>query len=149
MTNPNPRDTYLHVASVVRHSVENNLPGYCKRLPTVSELADTHAVSRNTVHRALHLLKDEGLIEPVQGVAWYVAGTVDRRTPDERIQEMLVGAFRPGDKLPSEGVLCQHLGVSRVTVRSALGRLQGRGIISEATPRGRIVLAISTDKEAS
>jgi DNA-binding GntR family transcriptional regulator len=149
MTNANPRDTYLHIAAVVRHAVENQLPGYRKRLPTVSELADFHRVSRNTVHRALHLLKDENLIEPVQGVAWYVAGTVDQRTPDERIREMLVGAFRPGDRLPSEGKLCSQLGISRVTVRSALARLQGEGLISEASPQGRTILAISTDKEAS
>lgn len=149
MTSTNPRDTHLRIAAIVRHAVEEKLPGYRKRLPTVSELSARHAVSRGVIHRALHLLKDEGLVEPVQGVAWYVAGSVDRRSTDERIRDMLTGAYQPGDKLPSEGALGSHLGLSRVSIRYALARLEGEGLISKATPRGRTILAISTDKEAS
>jgi DNA-binding FadR family transcriptional regulator len=44
------------------------------------------------------------------------------------------GMYKPGDKLPSERELVDQFEVSRVTVRDALKRLQGLGLIS--TRRG-------------
>lgn len=37
--------------------------------------------------------------------------------------------FRPGDRLPSEGELRQHLGVGRASLREALLRLAGMGVL--------------------
>ena len=49
-------------------------------------------------------------------------------------EEIKAGKYRPGAKLPSEYQLMQHYGVSRNTVRSAIGRLSEVGLVS--TRRG-------------
>lgn len=49
------------------------------------------------------------------------------------------GAYRPGDKLPSENKLCQQLGVSRVTVRAALARLASLGLVESRQGEGTFV----------
>lgn len=143
-----PRGTHLIVADIIRKTIE--LRGYTDRLPTMRELTGIHGVSRSVVGRALNLLKDEGLVEPVQGVAWYVTGSGDHRPADVRMREMITsGTYTPGQPFPSEKELTEQLGLSRVSIRGALARLEGEGLISKATPRGRTILAISTDKEAS
>lgn len=59
--------------------------------------------------------------------AWEVVADLLRRKID-------LGAFLPGDSLPSERRLAEELGVSRVTVRDALRVLQGERLIE--TRRG-------------
>jgi DNA-binding GntR family transcriptional regulator len=43
--------------------------------------------------------------------------------------EIATGRLAPGDRVPSEPELCRRFGVSRTTVRQALGRLNQRGLI--------------------
>ncbi len=42
---------------------------------------------------------------------------------------ILTGEFQPGERLPSERILCEQKGVSRRVVREAFGRLEGLGMI--------------------
>lgn len=49
--------------------------------------------------------------------------------------EMKVGHLDVGDKLPPEGAVAAALGVSRMTLRQALGALEGRGLVQRK--RGR------------
>lgn len=49
-------------------------------------------------------------------------------------QEVMTGALVPGENLPSERELAERFGVSRVTLRPALARLQAAGLIAR---RGR------------
>jgi GntR family transcriptional regulator len=49
------------------------------------------------------------------------------------------GRYRSGDRLPTEGELQQSYGVSRVTVRTALRRLEEDGLISTQRGRGTFV----------
>lgn len=145
---PAPRDTYLLIARALRAAIEQSV--YTEQMPRVRDLAKAHGVSRSVIHRSLRVLRDEGLIESVQGVAWYVAGSGDRRPLDIRLRELInANDYRPGDRFPGEIGLSRQLGVSRISIRSALARLEGEGLISAATPQGRTILAISTDKEAS
>jgi DNA-binding GntR family transcriptional regulator len=46
-----------------------------KRLPSVKTLSQEHGVSHITAERALSTLKEAGLITPVIGKGYYVAGT--------------------------------------------------------------------------
>ncbi|MGV1049110.1 MAG: FadR/GntR family transcriptional regulator [Solirubrobacterales bacterium] len=57
-----------------------------------------------------------------------------------QLKEMILsGSLKPGDRLPPETDLCEHFGVSRITIREATQALKGLGLL-EATPgRGTFV----------
>ncbi|MEW5764925.1 MAG: FadR/GntR family transcriptional regulator [Acidobacteriota bacterium] len=56
------------------------------------------------------------------------------------------GALKAGDRLPSESALARQLGVSRPTVREAIGALEARGLV-EVRPRSGVFVtaALSLD----
>lgn len=47
----------------------------------------------------------------------------------ERLEELVLGEFDPGQELPSESDLAVRLGVSRLTLREATKSLQARGLL--------------------
>jgi GntR family transcriptional regulator len=61
----------------------------------------------------------------------------------ELAAEIARGAVAPGDRLPGERELCRHFGVSRVTIRRALGELRERGVIEPDGTRGWFVTSVS------
>ena len=65
----------------------------------------------------------------------------------ERLMEYIVEQqLKPGDKLPSERLLTQALGVSRFPLREALAKLQVLGIISVAHGKGSFISKFSAPK---
>jgi GntR family transcriptional regulator len=54
-------------------------------------------------------------------------------------QEILAGTHRRGDRLPSERVLCERFGVSRVTLRRALSKLAEDDLVYASRGRGWFV----------
>jgi DNA-binding FadR family transcriptional regulator len=63
------------------------------------------------------------------------AGNVFEETIEHLLQAIKLGVFPPGQKLPPERELSEHLGVSRATLRDALGELQRAGFLE--VQRGR------------
>jgi GntR family transcriptional regulator, transcriptional repressor for pyruvate dehydrogenase complex len=55
--------------------------------------------------------------------------TMSQRLADRLITAIAVGAYSPGDRLPPERDLAEHLGVSRVTIRQALKIVADRGLL--------------------
>ena len=53
--------------------------------------------------------------------------------------EIASGSLGPGDRLPSERDLTERLGVSRATVRRALGELANDGLVEASAGRGSFV----------
>ncbi len=53
--------------------------------------------------------------------------------------DIAAGTFAPGEKLPTEPELMQRFGVSRFTVRQALGHLEQRGLVRAEQGRGTFV----------
>ncbi len=53
--------------------------------------------------------------------------------------QILEGKYRPNDRLPSESELTESEGVSRITVRQALGDLEAEGLIVRQQGRGAFV----------
>jgi GntR family transcriptional regulator len=56
------------------------------------------------------------------------------------------GNFRPGDLIPPEQKLCAELGVSRGTVRTAIGELVREGILRREQGRGTFVVGPRLDR---
>ena len=64
---------YVQLAALLRAQIGDGT--VAKRLPSVKTLSQEHGVSHITAERALTTLRDEGLITPVIGKGYYVAGT--------------------------------------------------------------------------
>ncbi len=56
--------------------------------------------------------------------------------------QVAAGAYRPGDRLPSEAQLCQRYGVSPMTVRRSINILADQGVVSTAQGRGTFVKSL-------
>jgi len=58
----------------------------------------------------------------------------------EALQQFIQdGAHQPGDRLPSEGELARQLGISRSTLREALGYLESHGLVTRRHGAGTFV----------
>lgn len=69
---------------------------------------------------------------------------VSRVSPTQQVQHQLLsaingGEYPPGSKLPSERMLCEAFGVSRVSVREALAGLVATGLIEVRQGQGAFV----------
>ncbi|MFG2299202.1 GntR family transcriptional regulator [Streptomyces sp. NPDC048603] len=141
MPQASPRGTFLQISEALRQKITSGK--IAEALPSEAELMRIYGVGRTTVGRALKVLKDDGLIESVQGAGWFVAGSGDRRPLVERMTDALgEEGSAVGDTFPSESELCARYGVSRTAVRSALAQLEGRGLIAMGPKRRRVVRAL-------
>lgn len=89
------------VAAEIRRAIADGEAGPGDRLPLAKDLAAVLGVNRNTVLRALHLLREEGLLEFRRGRGITVAGSPERGAVFERSRELLSFArshgYRPAE----------------------------------------------------
>ena len=64
---------------------------------------------------------------------------VFRQLADLLRDQIQSGALAPGEPLPSELRLAQEHGISRTTVRQAIGQLRTEGLVTVDRPRGTFV----------
>ena len=77
------------VAAEIRRAITDGEATQGERLPPAVDLATVLGVNKNTVIRALHILRDEGLIDFTRGRGVRVVGTTQRGAVITRIEELL------------------------------------------------------------
>jgi GntR family transcriptional regulator len=84
------------VAAEIRRAIAEGEAGPGERLPLTKDIAAVLGVNKNTVLRAMHILRDEGLLEFTRGRGITVSGTPQRGAVVERIRDLLEFARRNG-----------------------------------------------------
>ena len=97
------------VAAEIRRAIADGEAGPGDRIPQARDLATVLAVNPNTVLRALHILRDEGLIEMGRGRAIRVSGDADRGAVIARTKELIAFARRHGYRREELAALIQEL----------------------------------------
>jgi GntR family transcriptional regulator len=84
------------VAAEIRRAIADGEAKPGERMPLARDLATVLGVNRNTVLRALHQLRDEGLLEIRQGRGITVAGTPERGAVLARARDLVAFARKYG-----------------------------------------------------
>lgn len=84
------------VAAEIRRAIAEGEAAQGERLPPAVDLATVLAVNKNTVIRALHILREEGLLDFTRGRGVRVVGTPQRGAVMTRIDELLSFARTQG-----------------------------------------------------
>ena len=91
-----PLPLHDQVAAQIRRAIADGEAGPGERLPLAKDLAAVLGVNKNTVLRALHLLREEGLLEFRRGRGITVVGTPQRGAVLARARELVEFARRHG-----------------------------------------------------
>ena len=91
-----PLPLHEQVAARIRRAIADGEAGPGERLPLAKDLAAVLGVNKNTVLRALHLLRDEGLLEFRRGRGITVAGTPQRSAVLTQARSLVQFARRHG-----------------------------------------------------
>lgn len=84
-----PVSLHEQVAAEIRRAIAEGEAAQGERLPPAVDLAVVLGVNKNTVIRALHILRDEGLLDFTRGRGVRVVGTPQRGAVLARIDELL------------------------------------------------------------
>jgi GntR family transcriptional regulator len=91
-----PVPLHDQVAARIRRAIADGEAGPGERLPLAKDLAAVLGVNKNTVLRALHMLREEGLLEFRRGRGITVVGTPQRGAVLARTRELVEFARRHG-----------------------------------------------------
>jgi GntR family transcriptional regulator len=87
---------YRQVAAEIRRAIASGEAKPGERMPLAKDLATILGVNKNTVLRAMHELRDEGLLEFRRGRGITVAGTPERGAVMAKIYELVTFARSQG-----------------------------------------------------
>ena len=91
-----PAPLHDQVAARIRRAIADGEAAPGERLPLAKDLAAVLGVNKNTVLRALHMLREEGLLEFRRGRGITVAGTPQRGAVVARTRELIEFAHHHG-----------------------------------------------------
>ncbi|WP_067487378.1 GntR family transcriptional regulator [Actinomadura hibisca] len=74
-----PVPPYRQIADALRKGIRSGEIPPGRRIPSLVELEQQYGVARDTLRKAVQVLKDEGLVETVQGMGTFVVDPL----PDE------------------------------------------------------------------
>lgn len=139
---------YIQIADILRRRVSGLSSGH--PVPSEADIQQEFGVARTTARRAIHVLREEGLVYTVQGEGAFV-GTPEEAPRKKRkvplyqqiatdiAEQIKAGEFRPRRPIPGESALVQQYGVARETVRRAMALLREQGWIYTVSQRGSYV----------
>ncbi len=84
-----PTPLHDQVAAEIRRAIAEGEAGPGDRLPLVKDIAAVLGVNKNTVLRAMHILRDEGLLEFTRGRGITVSGTPEKSAVLEKVRELM------------------------------------------------------------
>jgi GntR family transcriptional regulator len=84
-----PMPLHDQVAAEIRRAIAEGEAGPGDRLPLVKDIAAVLGVNKNTVLRAMHILRDEGLLEFTRGRGITVSGTPEKSAVLEKVRELM------------------------------------------------------------
>jgi len=91
-----PQDLHDQVAARLRRAIAEGEARPGERLPPATDLAAVLGVNKNTVLRALRILRDEGLLEFRRGRGVTVTGTPQRGAMLGVVRDLMQSAGRLG-----------------------------------------------------
>lgn len=91
-----PTSLHDQVAAEIRRAIAEGEAGPGDRLPLVKDIAAILGVNKNTVLRAMHILRDEGLLEFTRGRGITVSGTPQKSAVLERVRDLVEFARHQG-----------------------------------------------------
>lgn len=77
------------MAAEIRRAIAQGEAGPGERVPLAKDLAAILGVNKNTVLRALHILRDEGLLDFRRGQGITVAGSAEKGAVVHRVRELI------------------------------------------------------------
>lgn len=86
------------VAAEIRRAIAEGEAGPGQRLPLAKDIAAVLGVNKNTVLRALHILRDEGLVEFTRGRGITVTGTPEKGAVLSQVRDLVEFASHRGYK---------------------------------------------------
>jgi GntR family transcriptional regulator len=84
------------VAAEIRRAISEGEAGPGERLPLVKDIAAVLGVNKNTVLRAMHILRDEGLLEFTRGRGITVSGTPEKSAVLRQVRDLVEFARHQG-----------------------------------------------------
>ncbi len=84
----------------------------------------------------MRLLDDLGSVGAVRAEP-----NLTERVTERLLSQLTAGQYQPGDVLPPEQLIAEHMGVSRTVLREAVARLKADGYVISKQGRGLIVQA--------
>lgn len=91
-----PVPLHDQVAADIRRAIAEGEAGPGDRLPLVKDIAAVLGVNKNTVLRAMHILREEGLLEFRRGRGITVIGTPEQSEVLRKIEELVAYAQHHG-----------------------------------------------------
>jgi GntR family transcriptional regulator len=77
------------VAAEIRRAIAKGEASPGERLPLAKDIAAILGVNKNTVLRAMHILREEGLLEFTRGRGITVSGTPEKSAVVSRVRELV------------------------------------------------------------
>jgi GntR family transcriptional regulator len=91
-----PMALHDQVAADIRRAISEGEAGPGERLPLIKDIAAVLGVNKNTVLRAMHILRDEGLLEFTRGRGITVSGTPEKSAVLRQVRDLVEFARHQG-----------------------------------------------------